>query len=250
MRRVWGACLTFFLSLGAPLAAKEEAPLTLLKGSRVGVVTLLHAEVQHFHSARSMRDQALKTEIVDWQVDTMLLDALKERAGQMGLVLVPLPVSDELEHAREDCFLNNSFSRNLPKECVAPFEHLLANERLQAVIVLAPGLNNGVHAGSARRKDLPDYLRGWGFVTGSAASPDGKPSLFSMTDMLLVAPMGEGAELRGHDWGGSYSLEWSNFIAPPDPKAVPLQDYAALKPLFEGILSRQAARILDQVTVQ
>jgi hypothetical protein len=250
MLRVWGAGLTFFLVLSAPLAAREEAPLTLLKGSRVGVVTLLHPEVQHFHSARSMRDQALKTEIVDWQVDTMLLDALKERAGQMGLVLVPLPVSDELEHAREDCFLNNNFNRNLPKECVAPFGHLLANERLQAVIVLAPGLNNGVHAGSARRKDLPDYLRGWGFVTGSAGAPDGKPSLFSMTDMLLVAPSGEGAELRGHDWGGSYSLEWSNFIAPPDPKAVPLQDYAALKPLFAGILSRQAARVLDQVMVQ
>jgi hypothetical protein len=210
----------------------------------------LHPEVQHFHSARSLRDQALKTEIVDWPVEAMLLDTLKERAGQMGLVLVPLPVSDELEHAREDCFLNNSFNRNLPKECVAPFDHLLTNERLQAVIVLAPGLNNGLHAGSARRKDLPDYLRGWGFVTGTAAAPDGKPSLVSMTDLLLVAPSVRGPELRGHDWGGSYSLEWSNFIAPPDPKAVPLQDYAALRPLFQGILTRQSARILDQVTVQ
>lgn len=250
MARVWGSWLTFFLVLSAPLAAKEDAPLALAKGSRVGVVTLLRPEVQHFHSARSLRDQALKTEIVDWPVDTMLLDALKDRATQMGLVLVPLPVTDELEHAREDCFLNNGFSRNLPKQCVAPLAHLLTNGQVQAVVVLAPGLNNGLHAGSARRKDLPDYLRGWGFVTGTSAAPDGKPSLFSMTDMLLVAPSGDGAQLRGHDWGGSYSLEWSNFIPPPDPTAVPLQDYAALKPLFEGILSRQAARILDQVTVQ
>jgi hypothetical protein len=250
MVRVWSGWLTFFLVLSAPLAAKDDTPLALAKGARVGVVTLLHPEVQHFHSARSLRDQALKTEIVDWPVEAMLLDTLKERAGQMGLVLVPLPVSDELEHAREDCFLNNSFNRNLPKECVAPFDHLLTNERLQAVIVLAPGLNNGLHAGSARRKDLPDYLRGWGFVTGTAAAPDGRPSLVSMTDLLLVAPSVRGPELRGHDWGGSYSLEWSNFIAPPDPKAVPLQDYAALRPLFQGILTRQSARILDQVTVQ
>jgi len=250
MVRACAGWLTFFLVLSAPLAAREEAPLALAKGSRVGVVALLHPEVQHFHSAKSLRDQALKTEVLNWSVDAMLLDALKERAGQMGLVLVPLPVSGELEHAREDCFLDNGFNRNLPKPCVAPFEHLLTNEQLQAVIVLAPGLNNGLHAGSARRKDLPDYLRGWGFVTGTAAAPDGKPALFSMTELLLVAPSGEGPQLRGHDWGGSYSLEWSNFTPPPDPKAVPLQDYAALQPLFEGILSRQAARILEQVTVQ
>jgi len=250
MARVWGGWLTFFLVLSTPLAAKEDTPLVLAKGSRVGVVTLLHPEVQHFHSARSLRDQALKTEVIDWSVETMLLDALKERAGQLGLVLVPLPVSDELEHARESCFLNNGFNRNLPKECAAPFDHLLANERLQAVIVLAPGLNNGLHGGSARRKDLPDYLRGWGFVTGTAAAPDGKPSVVSMTELLLVAPSGEGPQLRSHDWGGSYSLEWSNFIPPPDPRVVPLQDYAALKPYFEAILSRQTARLLEQITVQ
>ena len=101
MVRAWSGWLTFFLVLSAPLAAKEDTPLALAKGSRVGVVTLLRPEVQHFHSARSLRDQALKTEVLDWSVETMLLDALKERAGQMGLVLVPLPVSDELEHARE-----------------------------------------------------------------------------------------------------------------------------------------------------
>jgi len=97
---------------------------------------------------------------------------------------------------------------------------------------------------------LPDYLRGWGVVTGTAAAHDGKPRVVSMTELLLVAPSGEGPQLRSHDWGGSYSLEWSNFIPPPDPRVVPLQDYAALKPYFEAILSRQTARLLEQITVQ
>lgn len=249
MMRVWGGWLACLLVLSTPVAAREEIPLALAKGARVGIVNLLHPEVAHFHSAKSIKDQALKTELLDWSVDTMLLDALKERAGQMGLVLVPLPLGAELEHAREDCFLNNSFNKNLPKECALPFEHLLGTEHLQAAIVLAPGLNSAQHAGSARRKELPDYLRGWGYVTGVSGSPGGKPNVFSMTDLLLVAPSEEGPQLRGHDWGGNYSLEWSDFVAPPDPKAVPLQEYAKLQPFFTAILSRQAARILDRIQV-
>ncbi len=249
MMRVWGGWLACLLVLSTPLAAREETPLALARGARVGVVNLLHPEVAHFHSAKALKDQALKTELVDWPVDTMLLDALKERAGQMGLVLVPLPAGDELEHAREDCFLNNGFNKNLPKECVPPFAHLLANEHLQAVIMLAPGLNNSQHAGSERRKELPEYLRGWGYVTGVSAAPSGKPNVFSMTDLLLVAPSEEGAQLRGHDWGGNYSLEWTDFVAQPDPKVVPLEEYRKLRPLFAGILSRQAARVLDDVLV-
>lgn len=248
MIRVWGGCLACLLVLSAPLAAWGETPLVLAKGARVGVVNLVRPEVVHYHSAKAIQDRALKTETVDWPVDAMLLDALKERAGQMGLVLVPLAASDELTHAREDCFIDNSFNKSLPKACVLPFQHLLANEHLEAVIVLAPGLNNSAHAGSARRKELPDDLRGWGYVTGVAASPDGKPNLFSMTDLMLVASAPEGPQLRAHDWGGAYSLEWTNF-AEPDPKVVPLQDYAQLQPYFAAILSRQTARLWDQVQV-
>jgi hypothetical protein len=250
MTRVWGGWLVCLAVLSAPLAAKDEGPLMLPKGARIGVVTLLHPEVTHFHSSKSITDQALKTEIVDWPVDGMLVDAIKDRAGQMGLTLVPLPPTDELEHAREDCFLNNGFNRTLPKDCVLPFAHLLANQQLQGVIVLAPGLNNSTHAGgSARRKDLPDYLRGWGFVTGIAAAPDGKPTLFSMTELLLVVPSPEGPALRAHEWGGIYTLEWTNFVAPLDLKSIPYQSYGQLQPLFAAILSRQGARLLDQVTV-
>lgn len=248
MPRVWRGWLACLLAFCAPLAAREETPLTLAKGTRVGVINLLRPEVVHFHSAKAIKDRLLKTELVGWPLDTMLVDALKPRAEQMGLVLVPLPPGDELEHARESCFLNNGFNKTLPKDCIAPFEHLLTNDGVQAVIVLAPGMNNGTHAGSARRKDLPDELRGWGYVTGVAASEDGKPNLFSMTDLMLVAMDGEGPQLRAHDWGGNYAMEWTSF-AEPDPKVVPIQDYGQLVPLFEAFMSRQGERLLSQVQV-
>jgi hypothetical protein len=250
MSRVWGSCFALLLALSAPLAAKDVTPLTLARGARVGVISLLDPEVTHFHSAKSIKDTALHTEPVDWSIATMLTDALKDRAAQMGLVLVPLSVTDELDRSRESCFLNGNFTKSLPKDCVPPFQHLGNSERVEAVIVLAPGLNNSTHAGSTRRKELPEYVRGWGVVTGSDASPDGTPTLFSMTELLLVVPAPAGPVLRGREWGGNYSLEWTSFVAPANIKEIPTQAYRQLQPLFAGILARQTARLLDQIQIQ
>jgi hypothetical protein len=249
MLRVWGGWFAGLLALSAPLAARDSEPLTLAKGARVGVVSLVDPEATHFHAAKSIRDSFLKTATVTWAVDTMLAEALKDRMSQMGLVLVPLGVTDELDRTREDCFLNGSFLKSLPKECILPFRHIITNEHVDAVIVLAPGLNNSTHAGGARRKELPDYLRGWGFVTGDPLTP-GKPTLFNMTELLLVAPTPEGPVLRGREWGGNYSLEWTNFSPPADLKEIPPQDLNQLQPLFAGILSRQTGRLLDQMQIR
>jgi hypothetical protein len=248
MLRVWGGWLAFLWVLSAPLVAKDLTPLALARGARVGVINVLAPEVTHFHSAKSIKDTALHTEPVDWSAGNMLVAALKDRAAQMGLVLVPLPMSDELDRSRESCFLNGNFNKSsLPKECVAPFESLGVADQVAAVIVLAPGLNNGVHAGSTRRKELPEYVRGWGIITGEGASPDGKPAVFSMTELLLVAPSSGGPLLRGREWGGGYTLEWPDYVAPANPKELPQQSYPQLQPLFAAILSRQCARLLEQI---
>jgi len=250
MSRVWGGWFALvWVLLTAPIAAKDATPLVLARGARVGVVNLLDPEITHFHAAKAIKDTSLHTEQVSWSVATMLMDALKDRAAQMGLVLVPLSVTDELDRSRESCFLNGNFNKSLPKDCILPFQHLGAAEGVQATIVLSPGLNNSTHAGSTRRKELPDYIRGWGFVTGDESSPDGKPTLFSMTEMLLIAPSPEGPVLHGREWGGNYTLEWSNFVAPADIKQIPAQSYNQLQPLFAAILSRQAGRLLDAIQV-
>jgi hypothetical protein len=250
MSRVWGGWFALLLPLlSAPIMAKDATPLVLARGARIGVISVLDPEVTHFHAAKSIKDTALHTEQVGWSVATMLMDALKDRAAQMGLVLVPLSVTDELDRSRESCFLNGNFNKSLPKDCILSFQHLGTAEGVAATIVLAPGINNSTHAGSTRRKELPEYVRGWGFVTGDEASPEGKPTLFSMTEMLLIAPSPEGPVLRGREWGGNYALEWSNFIPPANIKEIPAQDYNQLQPLFAAILSRQAVRLLDEIQV-
>jgi hypothetical protein len=247
--RVPGSYLAILLVFSAPVAAFDATPLHLTRGARIGVVSALEPDITHFHSGRSITDAFLHTERVNWSPTGMLLDALKERATQMGLVLVPLALTTELNRARETCFLNGNFNKGLPKECVPPLEHLGSDDQVQAVIVLGPGLNNSAHAGSSRRKDLPDYVRGWGFMTGAAGAPDGKPALFSLTELLLVAPSPEGPALHAREWGANYEIEWSNFVPPPDLKAIPISDYAQLQPLFAGLLGRQTSRLLDQIQV-
>jgi hypothetical protein len=247
--RVLGTSLALLVFFSAPLAARDATPLVLARGARVGVVSVLDPELTHFHSGRSLQDTFLHTETLNWSTNAMLVDALKDRAAQMGLVLVPLAPTTELARARESCFLDGNFSKGLPKDCLAPLQHLGSDDRIQALILLAPGLNNSAHAGSTRRKDVPDYVRGWGFITGHDATPDGKPALFSLTELLLVAPSSDGPELHGREWGGNYAVEWTTFAPPPDLKAIPSQYYGELQPLFLGVLGRQTSRLLDQIQV-
>jgi hypothetical protein len=245
-----GSYLAILVLFGAQVAAAfEPTPLHLARGARIGVVSSLEPDITHFHSGRSLKDAFLHTERLNWSTGAMLLDALKERVAQMGLVLVPMGVTTELSRARETCFLNGNFNKGLPKDCVPAFEHLGSEDQVQAVIVLAPGLNNSAHAGSSRRKELPDYVRGWGFMTGTAGAPDGKPALFSMTELLLVAPSPDGPALHAREWGGNYELEWASFVPPPDLKAIPIPAYGELKPLFAGLLGRQTSRLLDQIQI-
>ena len=239
----------WMLAANGPAAARDATEMTLAKGARVGVVNLLDPEVTQFHSAKSLKDSFLKTRTVNWPVAVMLGQALKDRLAEMGLVLVPVGGTNLLERSREDCFLNSAPGKGLPKECGPPFAELAAAEHLDAIIALGPGLNNSAHAAGGRRKDLPDYLRGWGFVTGADASPSGKPTLFNMTELLLFSVSPSGAVLRGREWGGNYTLEWADFMPPPDIKDLPQQQVDQLQPLFGSLLSRQSSRLLDQLEV-
>jgi len=239
------------MAFSAPVQARDATPLVLARGARLGVIALLDAEVTHYHAAKAIKDTTLHTEQVNWSVPTMLMEAIRDRAAQMGLVIVPLGVTDELDRARESCFLNGNFNKGLPKDCVAAFEHLGTADHVDAVIALAPGLNNSTHAtGSTRHKEMPEYVRGWTVETGDTDSPDGKPMLINMTELLLVAPSAEGPVLRGREWGGNYTLEWSNYVAPADPKELPPQSFAQLQPLFAAILGRQAGRLMDLIQIQ
>jgi len=242
-------CVAWVLASSLPAWSKNSEPaLTLSKGARVGVVSLLAPEVTHYHSSSAIQDSFLKTHQVQWPIDSMFMDAVKQRISQMGLEPVLIAPSQGLERGRQEFFVDNSINKGLSKPCADEFTQMASSNHVDAFVVLVPGLNDSAHAGSGRRRDLPDYLRGWGFVT-KAQQPGDKPTVFDMTQVLLVSGTGGTALLRAREPGGDYSDVWSSFTPPADLKDVPEAQLDALKPIFSGLVGRQASRVFDQVYV-
>lgn len=248
-RLKWTLCaLLAFGSLATSVAhGKDNTPLTLPKGARVGVVNMLDPSVTHLHASKVLAESFLKTHAVRWQVDAMLADAVRQRLAQLGLVAVPLGPGDALARGRDEFFVNNSVAKGLSRACAGDFAQLAASEHLQALIVLAPGLNNSAQAGGAVQRSLPNYLRGWGFVTDAQSGKP--PSLFNMTQLLLIGVTVDNAILSAREWGGSYTDEWTDYVPPADLKQMGPELLDQLQPLFDRILSRQSGRLLDGLSV-
>ena len=247
MTVVFAALLLLAGSMASSLAAaKDPTQLLLHKGARVGIVNLMDAEITHFHTGKALAQSFFKTRLVNWQVDSMLTDAVSQRLTQLELVPIAMGPSDALLRNRDEYFVNNSVLKGLPKNVARQFAEFAAPERLDALLVLAPALNNSSQAGGAVRKQLPDYLRGWGFVTTDTGE---KPSLFDMTQVLLISVTPQGATLQEREWGGGYTDEWTDYVVPTDPKAMTLDQLDKLQPLFARILAKQAGRALERITV-
>jgi hypothetical protein len=240
-RVVLAACL---LALCSAAIAKDPTPLPLQKGARVGILDLLDSEVTHLHTAKVLTQGFLKTIPVRWQVDSMLSEAVAPRLTELGLVAVAVAPTEAIRRGRDEFFVNNSVAKGLPKALAKELQALATDAHLDALIVLAPGLNNSSQAGPLVRKELPDYLRGWGFVTSDDGS---KPAMFNMTQLLLIGVGPDGAQLRARDWGGGYSEESLDYVPGADPRQVSIDDLDKLQPLFGRILDRQAAHLLGQL---
>jgi len=245
---VIAACLLLAGAIAGPFAvAKDPIQLMVHKGARVGIINMMDAEVTHFHASKVLAESFFKTHLVNWQVDSMLGDAVGARLTQLGLVPVPVAATDSLMRNRDENFLNNNVAKGLPKDLARQLRELATTERLEGLIVLGPGLNNSAQAaGGPYRKDLPDYLRGWGFVTGD---PKSQPVLFNSTQVLLIGITPDGAKLQAREWGGAYTDEWADYVAPADPKRPPLELLDKLQPLFARILIKQGGRVTEWITV-
>jgi len=232
----------------SPVRADKPSPgLKVAGGARIAVINLLDAEVTYFHAAHRLQDSFLKTYPVSWSAGAMLQEALQERLTQLGLTPVPLPPGDALSHAREICFLEPNLAKGLPKDCAAIYAQFAAREEVAALIVLGPGLNDGDHAGSSRRKDLPDYLRGWCVVTAEGGAP---PTLLNLTELLLIGPGAKGAVLVEREWGGALNGPASGFTPPADVKSLSEAQLAPLQGQFAALLRQQAAALSAYLLVQ
>ena len=251
-RTTAGATAAAALSLlgGIAVAAQKPVNLQLPAGARVAVVNLLDAEVTHFHASRRVQNSFLKTYTVDWSVNAMLMEALRERLTQMGLVPVAAAATEALRRAREACFLDAALAKGLPRTCGPLFAQLAAAERADAVIVLGPGRNDSAHG--TRRRELPEYLRGWCLVTearGEEGAAEKVPVLLNLSELLLIGVAAPSAEINARQWGGDQFQTWTGFKPPPDLKDIPEQQLGQLQPLYAAMLKQQASGVLAHLQV-
>jgi hypothetical protein len=247
-----GATAAAALSLlgGIAVGAPKPVNLQLTAGARVAVVNLLDAEVTHFHASRHVQNSFLKTYTLDWSVNAMLMEALRERLTQMGLVPVAAAATEALRRAREACFLDAALAKGLPKACGPLFAQLAAAERADAVIVLGPGRNDSAHG--ERRRELPEYLRGWCLVSearGEEGAADKVPVLLNLSELLLIGVAAPSAEINAREWGGDQVQTWTGFKPPPDLKDIPEKQLGQLQPLFAAMLKQQASGVLAHLQV-
>jgi len=255
MKRLMAVGLAHLVMAGlvagsAASLARDRAPKFIPRGTQIGVVNLLKAEVMHYHAAKDTNDSFLKIRPVTWPVDDMLTDALQGQLEQLGLTLTAVTPTDSLARARESCFVNAALADGLPKNCSATLVEQASSAGVSYLILMAPGLNNSDHAGNNRSASVSEAMRGWGFLTRERAGSKDKPTLFSEIELLLVSISPEGATLRARQWGGVYSSQWQSYTLPPNPKEIPPDQLDQLQPLFAAMLSRQAKDLLGQVKVQ
>ena len=251
-RTTAGTTVAAALSLlgGIAVAAQTPVNLQLTAGARVAVVNLQDAEVTHFHASRHVQNSFLKTYTVDWPVNAMLMEALREGLTQMGLVPVAAAATEALRRAREACFLDAALAKGLPRVCGPLFAQVAAAERADAIIVLGPGRNDSAHG--TRRRELPEYLRGWCLVTearGEEGAADKVPVLLNLSELLLIGVAAPSAEINARQWGGDQIQTWTGFKPPPDLKDIPEQQLGQLQPLFAAMLKQQASGVLAHLEV-
>jgi hypothetical protein len=256
MKRTLVSALLPLLAAGSLLVmpvtglARERPPKTITKGAQVAIVNLLNPEVMHYHAARDSNDSFLKVQAVSWPIDAMLVDVLRERFAQRGLTLAPVAPTDALTRARESCFVNASLADGLPKSCAAPLTEQASSAGVSYLILMAPGLNDANHAGSARIEGVTAMMRGWGVLTRERATAKERPVLFNEVELLLVSVGPEGVQLRARQWGGLYTSQWQTYTPPSDPHQIPTEQLDELRPAFSALLARQATALMDQVRVE
>lgn len=239
-------CAGLLLESGAACAKEKVPPIP--RGTQVGVVSLLDGEVMHYHAASDSKDSFVKIQAVNWSVQDMLDDALKEQMSQMGLILLPATPTEALARSRESCFVDAALEKGLPRNCAAPLLETASGAGVSYLIILAPGLNNAEHAGNSRNDSVTESMRGWGLFTRERSKD--KPTLYNEVELLFIAVTPGGVSLRARQWGGVLVSQWQNYTTPADLRQIPADQLDQLQPTYAAMLDKQAKGLLDQIHVE
>jgi hypothetical protein len=236
------------LLLTAGTAVAADVALAIPAGGRIGIIDMMNPDVTHFHVGAKQVNSFLRTYRASWSTADVIDEPLIWSLTNIGLEPVSLAASDLLRRQKQSWIVNNPQAKKLSGACLEELERMITDEKLSALIIVAPGPNVSPETVEGdRMRKLPEYIQGWGFSTSDDPGGLTKPVVFNLTQMLLVGKTTDGIRLEHREWGGTYVYEWTTFTVPPDIKTMPDAEIAKLKPVFADVMKRQIARLVPHL---
>jgi hypothetical protein len=246
IKAIWIAAIVLLTS-GAVIGA--EMPLAIPAGGRIGIIDLMPPDVTHFHVGATPVKSFLRTYRATWSVADVIDEPLIWSLTNAGLEPVSLQASEVLRRQKGPWIVSNPRASKLSRACLGEMKRVIDDERLSALIVIAPGPNTSPESVEGDRlRKLPEYIQGWGFSTSDEPGGLTKPVVFNLTQMLLIQKTTEDTvRLEHREWGGTYIYEWPNFTVPTDIKTLPETEVAKLGPVITDVMKRQIARLVPHL---
>jgi hypothetical protein len=246
IKAIWIAAVVLFTN-GAVISA--ELPLAIPAGGRIGIIDLMPPDVTHFHVGATPVKSFLRTYRAAWSVADVIDEPLIWSLTNAGLEPVSLQASEVLRRQKGPWIVSNPRATKLSRACLEEMKRVIDDERLSALIVVAPGPNTSPESVEGDRlRRLPEYIQGWGFSTSDEPGGLTKPVVFNLTQMLLIQKTTDDAvRLEHREWGGAYIYEWANFTVPSDIKTLPDAEVAKLGPVITDVMKRQIARLVPHL---
>jgi len=245
-KAIWVSVCLLLVSGGTVLCA--EVSLAIPAGGRIGIIDMMTPDLTHFHVGAKPINSFLHTYRASWSVADVIDEPIIWALTNAGLEPVSLQASDVLRRQKQSWIVSNPQATKLPRGALEELQRVITEERLAALIIVAPGPNSSPESVEGNRlKKIPEYVQGWGFSTSDDPGGLQKPVVFNLTQMLLIEKTTDGVKLEHREWGGSYVYEWANFTPPPDIKTLPDTEIAKLRPVITDVMKRQIARVVPHL---
>lgn len=237
-----------WLLLAAGVTSAEDLALAVPAGGRIGIIDMMAPDVTHFHVGATPVKSFLRTYRASWSIADVIDEPLIWSLTNAGLEPVSIQASELLRRQKQSWIVQNPLAQKLPRGCLEELGRVITEERLSALLIIAPGPNVSPESVEGNRlKKLPEYIQGWGFSTSDEPGGLTKPVVFNLTQILLVGKTTDGVRLEHREWGGNYVYEWADFTLPADIKTLPDVEIAKLRPVVTDVMKRQIARVVPQL---
>lgn len=222
------------------IAWGASPPATIPAGGRVGIIDMMNNDIVHFHIGRAETNSFMRTYRGNWVPADLIDDPLIAALNTAGFQPVAVAPSEALRQDRQSWIIDKPRQEKLPRGCMKELGRIMTEQNIAGLIIIAPGANSDPeYVDGDRFSKLPHTLQGFGFSTSDVPIGSMKTGVFDFTQFVVVANTSDGPEFLMRDWGGNRVYDWASFDPGANPKSLPAEQIAQLRPLFADAMKKR-----------